>query len=718
MAATKLDKFTNRNYEYVDSNDTFIGRGLQLNMMREEVNNVIDDMNDLLPGTGNEYQIPVANATGDGWNYSEGFKLTDGGLDQYGKEIILGADASDHLNRTDATNKSGIIVFPHYTNSEEHMIGMIGTSSGTLNNIAIGGGGSGYNAATHIYFFAASNNTTIGGTIIGSFDIDGFHVNNISEYTTDAGVTINDEVYMPTIGGTGTGTSMIYYNRTTGELTYGDSPTGGSTYTFEGGLTEGVAGSVTLGGALIGINTLTMDETSNLLITGDRSGVGSMYSQFTYNNLVFSISASSPFDQGDARSEIYATNTTAGLRWYNAGYTASGISFTASAMQVQDAINAKGLVYVANYDTAGILDDNWIPSYRAVKAYADSVVGGTPYPAGSGIPIVVSGTSWGTTITDNSTNWDSAYSHISLTNNPHSVDANDILPTQTGHSGEFLTTNGSVLSWAASGGSGTVTSVSSSTTGQLTVANPTTTPALTIVTAAVANGETGLATGDQIYDFVIARGYSTTVGTVTSVSGTGTVDGLTLSGTVTSSGNLTLSGNVNVTSVTGTLPVANGGTGLATVGINRILTGNGTGALTAEANLTFTGSTLAVTGAITATGEITAYSSDRRLKTDIERIVDPVAKIMQLDGVTYRWRPDVCAKVGFTPAHEVETGMIAQNLGSVIKDAIAFAPFDRDYDGNSISGEDYLTVKLEKSIPVIIEALKEVITRLEKVENQ
>ena len=58
----------------------------------------------------------------------------------------------------------------------------------------------------------------------------------------------------------------------------------------------------------------------------------------------------------------------------------------------------------------------------------------------------------------------------------------------------------------------------------------------------------------------------TEVGNVTSVGGTGTVNGITLTGTVTSSGNLTLGGtlaNVDLTSqVTGTLPVANGGTGV------------------------------------------------------------------------------------------------------------------------------------------------------------
>ena len=66
-------------------------------------------------------------------------------------------------------------------------------------------------------------------------------------------------------------------------------------------------------------------------------------------------------------------------------------------------------------------------------------------------------------------------------------------------------------------------------------------------------------------------------GSVTQVSGTGSVNGITLRGTVTTSGSLTLGGalsDVNIgtqtsgnldlaTRVTGVLPVANGGTGLA-----------------------------------------------------------------------------------------------------------------------------------------------------------
>jgi microcystin-dependent protein len=63
---------------------------------------------------------------------------------------------------------------------------------------------------------------------------------------------------------------------------------------------------------------------------------------------------------------------------------------------------------------------------------------------------------------------------------------------------------------------------------------------------------------------VTARG----TGTVTSVGGTGTVNGISLSGTVTSSGNLTLGGTLSgvslTTQVSGTLPIANGGTGETT----------------------------------------------------------------------------------------------------------------------------------------------------------
>lgn len=74
-------------------------------------------------------------------------------------------------------------------------------------------------------------------------------------------------------------------------------------------------------------------------------------------------------------------------------------------------------------------------------------------------------------------------------------------------------------------GAGTVTSVSSSTTNQLTVATGTSTPALSVVTGAVADAGTSLATGDQIHTFVTGQGYITGNETVTlsgDITGSGT----------------------------------------------------------------------------------------------------------------------------------------------------------------------------------------------------
>ena len=51
-----------------------------------------------------------------------------------------------------------------------------------------------------------------------------------------------------------------------------------------------------------------------------------------------------------------------------------------------------------------------------------------------------------------------------------------------------------------------------------------------------------------------------------------------------------------VVSISGTLVVANGGTGTTTLTNNSVLTGTGTAAITAEGNLTFDGTTLTTTG--------------------------------------------------------------------------------------------------------------------------
>jgi hypothetical protein len=85
---------------------------------------------------------------------------------------------------------------------------------------------------------------------------------------------------------------------------------------------------------------------------------------------------------------------------------------------------------------------------------------------------------------------------------------------------------------------------------------------------------------------------------VTSVGGTGTVNGITLTGTVTSSGNLTLGGTLSgvslTTQVTGTLPVANGGTGATTLAAANIPVVNVANTFTGTQTFSGTSSALAV----------------------------------------------------------------------------------------------------------------------------
>jgi len=121
---------------------------------------------------------------------------------------------------------------------------------------------------------------------------------------------------------------------------------------------------------------------------------------------------------------------------------------------------------------------------------------------------------------------------------------------------------------------------------------------------------------------------------------------------------------------------------------------------------------------LTVAGDVTAYSSDRRLKNNIKNIESGLQKVLSLNGVTFDW-DQKALDLGFVPTHRYnDSGVIAQEVEVVLPQAVRKAPFDDDGVGNSKSGENYLTVQYEKLVPLFIEAIKEQQTQIESQKSE
>ena len=108
----------------------------------------------------------------------------------------------------------------------------------------------------------------------------------------------------------------------------------------------------------------------------------------------------------------------------------------------------------------------------------------------------------------------------------------------------------------------------------------------------------------------------------------------------------------------------------------------------------------------TVTGDVTAYYSDTRLKDRIKIGIDnPINKIKDIEVFTYK-NNDLAKSFGFEN-DDIQIGVSAQSVQKVLPEVVHIAPFDLDKDGNSKSGEDYLTVKYDKIVPLLIESIKE-----------
>jgi hypothetical protein len=131
---------------------------------------------------------------------------------------------------------------------------------------------------------------------------------------------------------------------------------------------------------------------------------------------------------------------------------------------------------------------------------------------------------------------------------------------------------------------------------------------------------------------------------------------------------------------------------------------------------------LSVGGSIEATGNITANASDKRLKDIKGLITNPLSKLKQLNGVIYNWNNLAKNLAGYDSSID-NVGLIAQDVQKVLPEAVARAPFDTEKDEqgrvvSSKSGKDYLTIWYERLVPLLVEGVKELTERVDKLEEE
>ena len=112
--------------------------------------------------------------------------------------------------------------------------------------------------------------------------------------------------------------------------------------------------------------------------------------------------------------------------------------------------------------------------------------------------------------------------------------------------------------------------------------------------------------------------------------------------------------------------------------------------------MTYNGSTLSISGAVSASGNVTAFASDIRLKTEIQPIENAILKVLKLNGFTYVLNA-LAGELGYELDGERYSGLSAQEVKAVLPEAVKPAPINNNY----------LTIQYEKIVPLLVEAIKE-----------
>ena len=110
-----------------------------------------------------------------------------------------------------------------------------------------------------------------------------------------------------------------------------------------------------------------------------------------------------------------------------------------------------------------------------------------------------------------------------------------------------------------------------------------------------------------------------------------------------------------------------------------------------------------------------------RLKDKVGDIENALDKVCSIDTMLYKHN-DLAKSFGYE-GNETQVGVTAQSVKEVLPEVIARAPFDietHETDGTqwSKSGEDYMTVRYERIVPLLIEAIKDLKAELATIKGE